>query len=192
MDGALARMFGASSEFGAELDSLADVVSFGVAPAILLIAIEPLEMRFFGWVVAACYATAAAWRLARFNVSRRLALGESFTGLPTTGAGGFVAASVLCLHVMSNGHRMIPAAILPWLLLLMAILMVSALPYPHVGGIIAKQPVAFCVAGMLLLILGVVYWEYEIVFLLFFFTYVVSGPAVAVSAKIRAAREARY
>jgi len=193
LDGALARMFGASSDFGAELDSLADVVSFGVAPGILVVSLQPDAMRFVGWVVAVCFAASAAWRLARFNVVRLHELeDEGFMGLPTTGAGGVMASAVLCQGVLSGGRFEMGSAILPWLLLLMAFLMVSNIPYPHIGSIIAKRPVAFCGAGLALLALGVVYWEYEIVFLLFFMSYAASGPAIAVGAKIKALRTAHY
>ena len=68
MDGRIARMTGTSSEFGLQLDSLADVISFGVAPAILAFAWGLSELGRWGWAVGFLYVTACAMRLARFNV----------------------------------------------------------------------------------------------------------------------------
>src|SRR5881392_4360033 len=69
IDGRVARMLKGTSCFGAELDSLADFVNFGVAPALILYAFILAELRSFGWIVALVFAIAAALRLARFNVT---------------------------------------------------------------------------------------------------------------------------
>jgi CDP-diacylglycerol--serine O-phosphatidyltransferase len=89
-DGYVARALGAESQIGAELDSLADFVNFGVAPAMLVYDRELHLYGLAGWAIAAVYVFAAGLRLARFNVQSRLpkppAQKNYFTGLPTTGA----------------------------------------------------------------------------------------------------------
>jgi len=92
LDGRVARMLDVSSEFGKELDSLADVVSFGVAPALL---VNAQSLHAFGWVgllAALWFATAGGLRLARFNVQE---FSGSFVGVPITAAGSLLA--LLCL-----------------------------------------------------------------------------------------------
>jgi CDP-diacylglycerol--serine O-phosphatidyltransferase len=104
-DGRVARMTGAQSEFGVQLDSLADAVSFGVAPGLLLFnwGLKPLDMlgMFFGFVFAAC----AIMRLARFNVTAAADGGKSryFEGLPTPLAAGAVV-SIVMAHLSLTGH----------------------------------------------------------------------------------------
>ena len=161
MDGALARMFGAASDFGAELDSLADVVSFGVAPAMLVLSLESSTLGALGWVIAICFALCAAWRLGRYNVHRKLSSSHGpFCGLPTTGAGGSVAAAVLLQGFLAEHGIELAGALMPGLLLALAYLMVSNLPYPHVGGVIAKWPAAFIVSTFGVLLLGVSFGAY--------------------------------
>jgi len=96
MDGNLARRFGVSSEFGKELDSLADLVSFGVAPAILAYAsvLDP-ALGKAGLIIALTFITCGAIRLARFNV---LNISDYFVGVPITLAGGLMAISILLMH----------------------------------------------------------------------------------------------
>lgn len=99
MDGNLARRLGVSSEFGKELDSLADLVSFGVAPSILAYAAvlnEPLGNA--GLIIAFIFITSGAIRLARFNV---LEASDYFIGVPITIAGGLMALSLLLINYLS-------------------------------------------------------------------------------------------
>ncbi|MFQ5696823.1 MAG: CDP-diacylglycerol--serine O-phosphatidyltransferase [Myxococcota bacterium] len=93
LDGRVARATGTQSRFGAEYDSLSDVVAFGLAPALLFYhwALLPLGSR--GWAIAALFAVCAALRLARFNASEAPG-SRDFQGLPSTFAGGMVAVIV--------------------------------------------------------------------------------------------------
>jgi CDP-diacylglycerol---serine O-phosphatidyltransferase len=95
MDGAVARLTRTASDFGAEFDSLADLVSFGVAPAILMYcwALEPFGR--YGWLACFLYVICAALRLARFNVQSGDVEKKSFQGLPSPGAAGTLAVTVL-------------------------------------------------------------------------------------------------
>jgi CDP-diacylglycerol--serine O-phosphatidyltransferase len=94
LDGRIARMTGTTSEFGAELDSLADVVSFGVAPALLAYSWGFATLPRVGWLVAFLFVVCGALRLARFNVQKTVVDGRYFVGLPIPAAAAAVAALV--------------------------------------------------------------------------------------------------
>jgi len=151
IDGQLARFARHTTDFGGQLDSLSDVVSFGVAPAIIVLhafkqdaADLPLLLTRAIWAVAALYAATAAIRLARFNVSNQHGAEHhfSFLGLPSPGAAAAVVAFVL-LQQEVRAHAVfgptgvwywltvITTALLPLVLLACGLLMVSTLRYPH-------------------------------------------------------------
>src|SRR3954463_16610444 len=94
-DGLVARLTNSQSAFGAELDSLADVVSFGLAPAILAFTWGLWPLGRIGWAVGFVYVTAAAMRLARFNIQTASTMDKRyFAGLPSPVAGGVIASTV--------------------------------------------------------------------------------------------------
>jgi CDP-diacylglycerol--serine O-phosphatidyltransferase len=145
LDGRLARMGGRESLFGAEFDSLADIISFGFAPTLMVVylIISPTqgyeEFRNIGWFLGFVYLLCAAIRLARFNVITNPLLhrdkkdtNKDFVGLPVPAAAFTVASLVLfLLHLAENDrslHRW--ALALPPLLGLIALLMVSTVRYP--------------------------------------------------------------
>lgn len=110
LDGRLARLTRSTSKFGAEYDSICDVVSFGVAPALLLFqwALEPFGR--VGWVACFLFVACGALRLARFNVQVNVVEGNYFQGLPIPMAAGIVASSVLAFTDLgwdANGSRLI-------------------------------------------------------------------------------------
>jgi len=145
LDGRLARMGGRESLFGAEFDSIADIVSFGLAPSLLVYFLilsptqgEP-ELLGLGGLLGFLYLLAAAVRLARFNVITHPLLqkpgvktNKDFVGLPVPAAAGTVAALVLFLLNLAELDRSLHrwALALPPLLLLIAVLMVSTVSYP--------------------------------------------------------------
>ena len=192
LDGALARMFRACSRFGAELDSLADIVSFGVAPAVLVGTFVPGRHSALVWALLAAFPVCAALRLARFNAAQgdeSIARG-AFRGLPSTAAGGCVAAAVLTIEGMAGNVHLV-SGLLPWFVVLLAALMVSSIPYRHIGVVMVKHPMPCIMAGTLLVALAGVLRRQELIFPMFFWGYALSGPAVAIRARIRAYREAR-
>lgn len=145
LDGHVARLSRATSDFGAQLDSLCDAVTFGVAPAFLLVKMCPVftyRHREAVWIIAASFAACAVLRLARFNVET----GEeddhlNFSGLPSPAAAGALAGCGLmfyALRVQDNQFAYaeqiatIVANALPFYAVLLALLMVSRIPYPHV------------------------------------------------------------
>jgi CDP-diacylglycerol--serine O-phosphatidyltransferase len=145
LDGRLARMGGRESLFGAEFDSMADVVSFGVAPTFLMFyfILSPTQgilwFRYVGWVIGFIYLLCAAMRLARFNVITNPLLhpkgkpsSKDFVGLPVPAAAGTVAATVLFLLNLAEHDKSLKAwaLVLPFLMLLIALLMMSRVRYP--------------------------------------------------------------
>jgi len=145
LDGRLARMGGRTSLFGAEFDSLADVVSFGVAPALMVffLILAPREeyqwFRELGWLIAFIYLLCGAVRLARFNVITNPLLHRAeseshkdFVGLPIPAAAGTVASLVLLLlNLTANAKELRQWTLaLPFILILVSMLMVSTIRYP--------------------------------------------------------------
>ncbi len=144
LDGHVARLAKQTTDFGAQLDSLCDVVTFGVAPGFLLVKMCPqftYSHRDMVWMFAAAFAACAALRLARFNVET----GEeddhlNFSGLPSPAAAASIAGfAILFYELRRDGHQLEYAAeidryiqwILPYFALMVAALMVSRIPYPH-------------------------------------------------------------
>jgi CDP-diacylglycerol--serine O-phosphatidyltransferase len=141
LDGRVARMVGKESPFGREFDSLADIVSFGVAPAFLVHRIVLRDVfqgvPEIGWLIAAIYLICGAFRLARFNClaampqSQQNTSGE-FTGVPIPAAAGMVASLTLFL-IWWEGKEFAVGNwryLLPVLLLFLSYLMVSEIKYP--------------------------------------------------------------
>ncbi len=141
LDGRLARLGGRESLFGKEFDSIADIVSFGIAPALMVffLILSPTdEYPFFqriGWFIGFVYLLCAAVRLSRFNVITHPAVfsrsrdnpTKNFIGLPVPAAAGTIASLVFFL----NSHELQRLSIiLPVLMLLIAYLMVSSIHYP--------------------------------------------------------------
>ena len=94
LDGRIARMTGTASEFGVQFDSMADVISFGMAPAILAFAWGLSSLGRLGWAAAFLFVTGAALRLARFNVQAGSTDKRYFIGMPSPAAAGVIAATV--------------------------------------------------------------------------------------------------
>jgi len=126
LDGRVARALNAGSEFGKELDSLCDLVSFGVAPAILAYVFYLKDFGTAGYIIAIGFATCGALRLARFNVNTSVIKGY-FMGLPIP-AGGCVVATFVMLGVKPSGW------VFPVMVAIFAYLMVSTVHYPDFKG----------------------------------------------------------
>jgi CDP-diacylglycerol---serine O-phosphatidyltransferase len=127
LDGRIARMTGTSSEFGLEFDSLADVISFGMAPAILTFSWGLTSLGRWGWAAGFIYVTAAAMRLARFNVQAGSSDKKYFVGMPSPAAATVPAATIYA-YPAGFQHPMgaVPALAL---VLVPAFLMVSTIRF---------------------------------------------------------------
>lgn len=146
LDGRVARLGGRESLFGKEFDSIADVVSFGVAPALMMffLILDPTTgfpfFRQIGWLIGFLYLLCAGVRLARFNVLTNpyippgdmgaTARADDFLGLPAPMAAGTVASLVLVMLNFNLFDLKAFALLLPPLMLLIAWLMISLVPYP--------------------------------------------------------------
>ena len=134
LDGFFARLTNSTSAFGVQLDSLADVVSFGVAPAILAFLWGLWPLGRVGWAVGFLYVTAAAMRLARFNIqANTLSDKRYFAGMPSPAAGGVIASTVYLFPEGIRDARIALAGLA--MVLVPALLMVSTIRFRSVKAI---------------------------------------------------------
>lgn len=173
LDGRLARLTRSTSKFGAEYDSLCDLASFGMAPAILLHqwALQPFGR--LGWLACFLFATCGALRLARFNVQANVVEKNYFQGLPIPMAAGIVASSVLAfndLGLEASGN--IGLLLMTYLL---AFVMVSTFKYRSFKDLDLKErlPFRYLVLGVALIV--VVAYRPEVNLFILFLTYAVLG-----------------
>ena len=166
VDGRLARMLKGTSRFGAELDSLADFVNFGVAPAIILYFWGLQELGNAGWIAAMVFAICAGLRLARFNVmaedpNRPPWTGNYFTGMPAPG-GAIAVLLPIYLYFLFGAARVAPLVLVYTLAI--AFLMVSRIPVfsgKRVGKRVAPEmvlPVFVCVVLFFALLVAYPWW----------------------------------
>lgn len=179
-DGRVARMTRKQSPFGREFDSLADMVSFGVAPAFMVYQVVLHEFIRTGWVVAAIYLVCGGVRLARFNILSQIGAKKhsgEFTGFPIPSAAGLVVSVTLMMMSLQEHDRQLGAwrFVLPALMLALSWVMVSNVRYPtfkNVEWTLQKSLAAFAlvvVAGFAL----AAYFEITLAFL--FVAYLLYG-----------------
>src|SRR5512133_3826110 len=175
LDGKVARMTGTTSKFGVEYDSLADVVAFGVTPALMVYAWALRPYGRVGWVAAFLFVACGALRLARFNVQVNTVESKRFVGLPIPAAASMVAATVLLFHHFGWPSSFKRLAILA-LIYLLAFLMVSNFRYYSFKdpALIKRQPFGFLLLAVVILI--VVVAEPVVMTFAIMLTYVLSGP----------------
>ncbi len=201
LDGLAARLTKNASEFGAEIDSLADVVTFGVAPAILVIAlmmrewhgeliVTPLSTHAYGramWVFAAAYCVCTAIRLARYNVEHDKPefSHRAFRGLPSPGAAA-VLASLVTLHEHAGpAVRVGVLYALPIIMLAVAYLMISRIRYDRVtqAYLIRKRPIEHLFAFLVVLVIFMSYKTQTLALLCG--AYAFSGPVRSLYRRLR-------
>tara|TARA_R110002110_G_scaffold166602_2_gene367298 strand:- start:54830 stop:55645 length:816 start_codon:yes stop_codon:yes gene_type:complete len=179
LDGRVARLTNTQSNFGAEYDSLADIVSFGIAPSLVAYSWGLSSLGKIGWLAAFFYSAATALRLARFNSQQeQLTDKRYFSGLPSPAAAGLIAGMVWVAHEYAvPGHKLcVLAAIVT---ILTGGLMVSNIRYYSFKDIDLKGKVPFkAVLGVLLLIVFISI-DPQQVLLGAFAAYVLSGPVMA-------------
>jgi CDP-diacylglycerol---serine O-phosphatidyltransferase len=135
LDGRVARLGGHESPFGREFDSLADIVSFGVAPALMAYRVVLHEFFRTGWIIASVYLVCGALRLARFNclaAANSTAANKEFKGFPIPAAAGVIASLTLCLLWFDKNGREIGNGkwVLPPLMVFLSWMMFSGFRYP--------------------------------------------------------------
>lgn len=127
MDGKIARLSGGTSRFGVELDSLADFLTFGVAPAVVVYAIHLSHMGKWGWLVSVVYIMAASYRLARYNLLAETDEKKDFLGLPVPAAAVVLVSYIIfCFEIWGELQF---ARVLVSMIILFAFLMVSQVRY---------------------------------------------------------------
>ena len=189
LDGRIARLANATSRFGVEFDSLADLVSFGVAPALMMYQMILHTMNNHGIAIALFYVLAGALRLARFNV--KSSEGESskdFVGLPIPAAAGILASFVLSyqlfeisnevpvnmIHLVADRMPFLFKTI-PVLMVFISVLMVSNVPYAAFKKFKADRPKSLqIIVFAMLAILMIVFYPQNTIFILFV-GYLLSG-----------------
>lgn len=177
LDGRVARMTNTQSSFGAEYDSLSDVISFGMAPAVLLYlwALQPFGR--LGWLASFGFVACAALRLARFNVQASEEK-NYFQGLPTPMAAGIVSSSVLCFNDLDIDAYKSP--LLLAVALMLALTMVSQFRYRSFKDFDfrKKQPFTYLVIGVLLFIL--IALRPEVMLFVLFLSYATLGAVFGI------------
>lgn len=175
LDGKVARMTGTTSKFGVEYDSLADLVAFGVTPALMVYAWALKPFGRIGWLAAFLFVACGALRLARFNVQVNTVESKRFLGLPIPAAASTVAATVLLFYHFGWPSSFKRLAIITMIYLL-AFLMVSSFRYYSFKDpeLIKRQPFGFLVTAIVLLI--VVAAAPVVMMFTIMLTYVLSGP----------------
>lgn len=212
VDGWVARLVRSTSELGGQLDSLADVVTFGVAPAYMMlhlvgrhlgddtptIIIGPEADDALGrvvWAVAVVYLCCAALRLARFNVETGpggLERGRSFRGLPSPGAAGAMAGLIILHQHLLVGRFAdeVPTTFargaalgMPFITLLCGLAMVSSIPYAHVTNRYLYGGKSFAYVVRLVVLLALTVWFTPEMLAMIFTAYALAGPLLMLRKK---------
>jgi CDP-diacylglycerol--serine O-phosphatidyltransferase len=213
LDGAVARLTNQSTPFGAQLDSLADVVTFGVAPAFLTkVLVEfhtqgpdpllPPHPKLY-YAAAAIYVLGAAMRLARFNVESGGPAPDAhkeFAGLPSPAAAAVVCSLIAFICAPADNRalissRLLPAEIdlylirtLPILIVLLGLLMVSRFPYPHLISQLLRGRHSFPFLASIVVLVGLAAIEWQFALATLALLYVLSGIVVGFYRLLRTGR----
>ena len=208
LDGKVARHMGADSAFGKELDSLADVTTFGVAPPVIVntlwIAVMPATSSWWGQVLifGVVFAVCAVLRLARYNIQSGTADKNIFSGLPSPAAAGCVVTAVL----VAQGNYVFIERVCGWLsdfigpkmdavqvkanllalfLLIPGLLMVTTVPFVHLANRYLAGKKSFTILVMAVLLLALVWQEPRMTLFVLFNGYMLIGIVAAVRRKWR-------
>jgi len=178
LDGRVARMTRTQSAFGAEFDSLADMVSFGAAPALVIYEWALRDLGKLGWIAAFVYVAGAALRLARFNTLLEVADKRWFQGLPSPSAAAVVAGFVWIIDDL--GYNPADLRWVAWAVTLFAgLTMVSNLKYYSFKAINLRKSVPFVAIFVIVLVLALLSYQPAIVLFAAFVAYGLSGYGVS-------------
>ncbi len=178
LDGRVARMTKTQSAFGAEYDSLSDMVSFGAAPALVMYEWVLRDMGKLGWIAAFVYCAGAALRLARFNTMLDVADKRWFTGIPSPAAAALVAG---CIWIVDD-YGIEPDAIRWWawaITIFAGVTMVSNLKYYSFKSINLRKSVPFVALLVFVVFLALLAYQPPLVLFAGFVAYAISGYAVS-------------
>jgi CDP-diacylglycerol--serine O-phosphatidyltransferase len=174
LDGRIARMTGSASDFGVEFDSLADVISFGIAPAILSFSWGLQPLGRLGWLAGFLFLTAAAMRLARFNIQSGMGGDKRyFVGMPSPAAAGIPAATVFAYPYGLTDYR----AALPALAMVLvpAVLMVSTIRFRSFKSIDLQSRRSYTVVILLAAGIALIATHPRVVLIVLAYSYLASA-----------------
>ncbi len=186
-DGRIARVTNTTSRFGEEMDSLADLISFGVAPAFIVKVLIDLNNfpRYYGWVLVALYVTCGALRLARYNVESAGEKTDWFVGLPIPAAAGAAVSWVLLHHSLvygqlsrlsiSEGLAGAIVTLLPFYVFLLGPMMTSRIRYLHLGKKLLRGEKSFAHLVALVIVGSLLAMQFQAMICLGFNCYVAVG-----------------
>ncbi|CAM4454678.1 MAG: hypothetical protein LEGION0398_MBIBDBAK_00047 [Legionellaceae bacterium] len=175
LDGRVARLTNTQTAFGAEYDSLSDIVSFGIAPALIMYNWTLYHLGKFGWLAVFLYTAAGALRLARFNTQVGIADKNYFQGLPIPAAAAIISGFVWVGHQYGTTPSIFANSIIACFTVIVAGLMVSTIRYYSFKDFNLKNKVPFIAILIVILIFVAISIDPpEVLFLLFFF-YGISG-----------------
>src|SRR5258706_6725948 len=178
LDGRVARLTKTQSAFGAEYDSLSDMVSFGAAPALVVYDWALLSLGKLGWIAAFVYCAGAALRLARFNTNIEVVDKRYFQGLPSPMAAALIAGLVWVFDDLGI-DRELWLNVIAWLFTMFAgITMVTNLPFYSFKEFNLKKAVPFCVVAGVAASPPVISLKPSVVLFLLVFPYAVSGSGL--------------
>jgi CDP-diacylglycerol--serine O-phosphatidyltransferase len=178
LDGRVARLTKTQSAFGAEYDSLSDMVSFGAAPALVMYEWVLRDMGKLGWIAAFLYCVGAALRLARFNTMLDVADKRWFTGIPSPAAAALVAG---CVWIVDD-YDIDPESIRWWawgITIFAGVTMVSNLKYWSFKTINLKKSVPFMAALLAVVFLALLAYQPALVLFAAFVAYAISGYVIS-------------
>lgn len=182
LDGRLARLGGHESPFGREFDSLADIVSFGVAPALMVYKVVLVQFPRTGWVIAGIYLVCGALRLARFNclaAADSVKANKEFKGFPIPAAAGLIASLTLFMLWFQDPERGREIGngkwVLPPLMIFLAWMMFSGFRYPSFKGINWRTTRSLTKFLITLLVLILTVRNYEWMPFVLFLSYLLYG-----------------
>ncbi len=183
LDGRVARMTGTATAFGVEFDSLADVISFGIAPAVLTFmwGLQPLNR--LGWAAGFIFLSAAALRLARFNIQTvKSADKRYFVGMPSPAAAAVPASTVFFYPAGLTAHW---ALIALAVMIVPALLMVSTIRFNSFKSVDSPQRRSYKVLALVALVIAVIQLHPKFVLLALAYLYMLAGLAGALWARFR-------
>lgn len=171
-DGQIARLLKLNTKFGEEYDSLSDLLTFGVAPMVLMYEMCLSGMGRFGFGIAFIYSVCCALRLARYNAKLDGRTKSSFAGLPSPAAAGLIASSVLAADRLewAGFHE-----VAPFLMLAAGFLMISTIEYPRLQMFALKRKGPFLYLGLSVIALGGFIFLGELCLAIGFFLYGIGG-----------------
>lgn len=175
MDGRIARLTNTTSKFGVEYDSLSDLISFGVAPALLIYLWALIPFGRWGWLASFLFVVCGALRLARFNVSLGSTDIRYFKGLPIPAAASMIATTILLLHHIGKNeiHKNI---IILLLIYTLAFLMVSNIRFNSLKNLNIAKKKPFNNLVIVILLFIIIASEPSIMLFIISSIYVISGP----------------